>query len=698
MRPVSSGIVYIKEWGAFGLIFAGGIVVFNSLFGRFPVYFLFPIWPFLTIPASAALEVLFWVALFLLAGVLVEALRILFRGSVAWHRGGQVSMLLILESLLATVLVDVTVRRGLFRFFAPPAPKNDLLILVLPLLAALMAIAVVFACRRRPPELWAADGRKLGLLALVFSAVWALVYNRSMATTQLPLPLTSSLVLLRPHLIGLAAIALGTVLLGFVARRRGWQVSRLARFTVLAAAAATAILTIYYSFPSRDTRPHVIVSLWDAARASRLSAYGYQEPTTPFLEKLSPRSLVFDRVYSPANYTYPSHVSLFLGVSCRAHGYHLGDGADVLRYRKEITLADRLREAGYHPVLFTENSWVLAADKGFAEVRFFEKPALYADLYPGGGCEIGTRVSPRRYPQPFPGLMLLDWLRYWRDGFYAFTLDRIQLRAVAELFLRSRRTGPVYLFWNLMNVHDRYHPYGDWHYGQLVEDYDFAGEYDLALKYADQRFKDLYRLADFFGQLPRTLFIVTSDHGEFLGEYNLVGHNKGLFEPVIRVPLVFIHPDLSPRRVAAPVPLERLFNLTEMVASGGGGVESSMFEEVLSPAREAIAEYGYLEDKESEEFRWSYTVLDRDWQFVYDPELKRHRSSWPPDQDVFLINVASDPSSEEDLSDVHPEIVKRMQKIYQEYLDTLPAVRGARRQPGLSENLERQLRAIGYLR
>lgn len=685
------------DWVSLGLIFSSGLVVINALFGRFPIYFVVPIRPILTIPVSAFLEVSFWIALFLLAGFGIEVLRFLSRGSPAWHRGGQVAVLLILEAFLASVLFDVIMRRGLFRFFAPPVPRDGLFVLAAVPVAALAAVLVVFAYRRRPPAARAADGRRLGLLALVFSAVYALVFNRSMASTRLALPLSPSPELIHPHLAGLAAVALGASLLGWVARRKRWTLYRLAGLALLTAAAAAVALTVYYGLPSREERPNVIVSLWDAARSSRMSVYGYGVPTTPFLDELGSRSLVFERAYSPANYTLPSHASLFLGKSFRAHGYHLGDGADVLRYREEITLPDRLRAAGYHPVLFTENPWVLAVDKGFSEVRFFEKPALYADLRPGGGCEIGTRVSPRRYPQAFPGRMILDWMNYWRDGFYGYTLDRIQLRAAAELFLRSPRTGPVYLFWNLMNVHDRYHPYGSWRYDQLVEDYDFAGEYDLALTYADKRFRDLYLLTDLLGQLPRTIFVVTSDHGEFLGEYNLVGHHKGLFEPVIRVPLIFIHPEIAAGRSDEPAALERLFHLTEAVAAGSGGIESEIREEILAPAGAAVSEHGFLEGEGSEEFRWSRAVIDRDWHFVDDPDLGRHGSSWPPDQEEFLFPVAADPSSEEELSAQHPEAVETMRETYQRYLDALSSAREERR-TGLGDDLERQLRSIGYLR
>jgi len=698
MRAKNEKSGWWREWISLGIVFGSGVAVFNALFGRFPIYFLFPFRPIFTIPVSVVCEVIFWAAFFLLAGLLAGLVRFLACGNPYWHRGGQVAVLLVLEAFLVSVLFDVMMRRGLFRFFAPPTPRSDLFFMALPVLAGLVALAVIIAGRRRLPEKREADGRKLGFLALVFGALYALVFNRAMASTQLPMPLPSALVLLRPHLAGLAALFLGAVLIGYFARRRDWTITTLARFSAAAAGLAAVILTVYYGLPSRDHRPNIIVSLWDAARASRMSVYGYEKDTTPFLEELVPRSLIFERPYTPANYTLPSHASFFLGLPYRAHGYHLGDGKDVIRYREELTLPERLGEQGYYPVLFSENPWVLAVDKGFAEVRFFEKPALYADLYPGGGCEIGTRVSPRRYPQAFPGLMLLDWFRYWRDGFYAFTLDRIQLRAVAELFLRSHRTGPVFLFWNLMNVHDRYHPRGDWRYNQLVEDYDFAGEYDLSLTYADRRFQDLYQLTEYFGQLPRTLFIVTSDHGEFLGEYNLVGHHKGLFEPVLRVPLILIYPGLDYRRVFAPVSLDRFSQLVEAVAAGESGLAREVPEAVFLPGESVIAEHGYLADQRSEEFTWSYTVIEPEWQLIHDPDLRRHRSSWPPEEELFLFDLRRDPAGEKNVAEEYPEQVSRLKEIYREYLRGLDERRQVRRQAGLSEDLERQLRSVGYLR
>ena len=125
------------------------------------------------------------------------------------------------------------------------------------------------------------------------------------------------------------------------------------------------------------------------------------------LEELAPASVIFEAAYSPSNYTYPSHVSFFLGDSYRAHNYHFGAGRDYERYQEEYPLAERLAELGYHPVLFTENSWILAADKGFAEVRFWPMMESYPDNFKRE-CEFGGFRPIRKYPSPFIGRMIAD--------------------------------------------------------------------------------------------------------------------------------------------------------------------------------------------------------------------------------------------------------------------------------------------------
>jgi arylsulfatase A-like enzyme len=62
-----------------------------------------------------------------------------------------------------------------------------------------------------------------------------------------------------------------------------------------------------------------------------------------------------------------------------------------------------------------------------------------------------------------------------------------------------------------------------------------------------------------------TILIVTSDHGENLGETDFLGnrrmgHEASISEPLLRVPLMVVHPDMEPRSVSKPISNRRIFD------------------------------------------------------------------------------------------------------------------------------------------
>ena len=100
---------------------------------------------------------------------------------------------------------------------------------------------------------------------------------------------------------------------------------------------------------------NVLILLWDTVRADRMSVYGHDRPTTPYLEQLAEESLVFERAVSPAIWTVPSHASLFTGLPASTHGCHaLWTWLDG----HHVTLAEWLGEKGYETYLFSSNIYV----------------------------------------------------------------------------------------------------------------------------------------------------------------------------------------------------------------------------------------------------------------------------------------------------------------------------------------------------
>ena len=93
------------------------------------------------------------------------------------------------------------------------------------------------------------------------------------------------------------------------------------------------------------------------------------------------------------------------------------------------------------------------------------------------------------------------------------------------------------------------------HFRELIHD-----SYDNCLSYLDGQLGELFETLRGRGVLDDTVVIITSDHGEELGEHSLFEHGESLYRPEIHVPLLFILPghDRPSAVVREPVSLRDL--------------------------------------------------------------------------------------------------------------------------------------------
>jgi arylsulfatase A-like enzyme len=90
-------------------------------------------------------------------------------------------------------------------------------------------------------------------------------------------------------------------------------------FLKLAAAAAPALLfprlasTVAKNFPQIESKPNIIILLFDAMSARNLSLYGYPRLTSPNIERFAEHATVYHSHYSGGNYTIPGVATLLTG-------------------------------------------------------------------------------------------------------------------------------------------------------------------------------------------------------------------------------------------------------------------------------------------------------------------------------------------------------------------------------------------------
>jgi arylsulfatase A-like enzyme len=103
------------------------------------------------------------------------------------------------------------------------------------------------------------------------------------------------------------------------------------------------------------TRPDIVLLVLDTQRADRLSCYGYDQPTTPHLDAFAADATRFSHAFSAAQWTVPSHTSLFTGLYPSVHGTQ--QSFSVVPESLPL-LAERLGADGYYTAVITRwSAW-----------------------------------------------------------------------------------------------------------------------------------------------------------------------------------------------------------------------------------------------------------------------------------------------------------------------------------------------------
>jgi len=277
----------------------------------------------------------------------------------------------------------------------------------------------------------------------------------------------------------------------------------------------------------------------DTVRADRTSLNGYERATTPNLDALAAEATRFARVGAQATQTLLSHKSLFtskypLRLLQEASGLDLRELEEVRHPWKLLvasfanlasaSLVGPLRAAGYRTEAYTDGGWMRR------EMNFHEGFDVY-DEAGGGFEEIVPRAvqaleqrSARALDQRSAEALFLFVHAYDAHCPYP-TREPMNSRFCAthpeHLDLEGKCAKPELLAIELTNADLR-----------AVGDH-----YDGGLQSADAYVGDLLAALRRLEVFDEALIVVTSDHGESLGERGEIGHG-GHFLEQLQVPLL----------------------------------------------------------------------------------------------------------------------------------------------------------------
>ena len=258
--------------------------------------------------------------------------------------------------------------------------------------------------------------------------------------------------------------------------------------------------------PSPPPRPeHVILVTIDTLRADRLGCYGGRDVETPRLDRIAAEGVLAEQASAHVPLTRPSHVSILTGLLPTEHG--IRDNVSPAVVPAVPLLAERFRASGFATGGFV-SSVVLEGQSGLN--RGFD---VYADRFEGASG----------------------------DAQFVNTVQKKGEDTLAEAttWLESERGRRVFLWLHLYEPHDPYEPpepYASRYAGRL---------YDGEVAWVDElvgRFDD--SLAT-LGIRDRTLLVVTSDHGEGLGEHGESLHGFFVYQTTLSVPFLVRGPGIA---------------------------------------------------------------------------------------------------------------------------------------------------------
>jgi arylsulfatase A-like enzyme len=280
-----------------------------------------------------------------------------------------------------------------------------------------------------------------------------------------------------------------------------------------------------------DLRPSVLLVTFDTTRADHIGAYGYAPARTPVLDGLAGAGTLYERAYSTAPLTIPSHSTILTGRNPPSHGVR--DNGDFNLGEAEITLAEQFSDAGYTCAAFTSAFPTQARwgfDQGF-------------DVY----------HDPLQRPPT-----QLDWSDQRRA-------EEVVDDAITTL---PAHEGPLFVWLHFFDPHWPYDPPPPF----ALEDPACEALVDEQPGQARTALRDACDLADYDGEIaytdhqlgrfltwwdkthPESWVVVTADHGEGLGDGGERTHGFLLHDGTIHIPLIARGPGFEPgARVQAPV-------------------------------------------------------------------------------------------------------------------------------------------------
>lgn len=381
---------------------------------------------------------------------------------------------------------------------------------------------------------------------------------------------------------------------------------------------------------AEGTRQNILIFVFDAWSAENISLYGYPRKTTPHLEKLAQKAIVYHNHFAGGHYTTPGTASLLTGTSPWTHrAFNFNDTVPNALVDNNLfrTFPHHQRLAYTHNPLADTllRQCMRDIEEYFPwESLYMESDRLITELFRNDSdvASIGLNRILKRLDDGYSYSLYLAALSELykkksieflepsyplgvpnHDGLSFFSLES----SIDWLIKQLRSTDSPFMgYFHLFPPHDPYTPRADYHDVFSGDDFEpikktdhFLGQdvnpgwmresrrrYDEYILNVDAEFARLYASLEASGATDNTWLVLTSDHGEMF-ERNIKQHSTPVFyQPIIHIPLL-IFPPGNQSRVDIYANTSAIDILPTLSAISGQKVPTRTEGEILPPFAES---------------------------------------------------------------------------------------------------------------
>lgn len=433
----------------------------------------------------------------------------------------------------------------------------------------------------------------------------------------------------------------------------------------------TGLLVLTYVSCGGESKPNLLLITLDTTRADYLGCYGSPDVQTPNIDRLAAGGVLFENNIAPSQATNPSHSSMMTGLYLGHHRVY--DNTTALADEAR-TLAEILLDQGYTTLAAVSSRHLNPDNSGFGQgfQAFMESEPF--ELTAEERNELLLPALEETVEEPF-----FAWVHYFDPhGDYRPPAEYAHLYPAGHAFkpVRKRRR---------MNI--------DWQGAKRRVDPDeLIALYKGEITYLDAQIGRLLEVLTTLDVEDNTLVVLVGDHGESMTEKKIYFCHAGLYDQVLRVPLIFRLADRVPagRRVGAltssvdilPTVLELLgIEPTEYI--DGVSLIPTFVDDSFKPHEFIV----------SEAVRGVIRALYMDG-YKY---IKPYPKDWAMRED-HLYQMRTDVAEEVDLKETDPARVEAMDAFLSSWLEaTGERALNSQSNDDLDDKTREGLRALGYL-